>query len=58
MNHSRILEIIIATAIGAVVTLLSKVVEAYMLNHITSVGNVLGGIAASVTYAVERFKQV
>lgn len=58
MRKTKIIEIIIAAIVGAGVTMISKVVEAYLMNHITSAGNIAGGIAASVTYLVERFKNV
>lgn len=58
MNKHRILEIITATMIGAGVTMLSKVVEAYIMEHISLASNVAGGIAASAAYLVERYKQI
>lgn len=56
MNKHRILEILIATAIGAGVTIVSKVVEAYVINHITSISNVAGGVAAAIAYLTEKHK--
>lgn len=56
MNKHRIIEIIIATMIGAGVTIISKVVEAYVMNHITSVSNVFGGVAGAIAYLTEKHK--
>ena len=58
MRKSKIIEIIIAGLVGAGVTIISKVVEAQIMNHLSSVGNILGGIAAGVTYFIEEIKKV
>ena len=58
MRKSKIIEIIIASLVGAGVTIISKVVEAQIMNHLSSIGNIVGGVAASVTYVLERIKKV
>ena len=58
MSKHKFLEILIATAIGTGVTIISKIVEAQITNQLTSISNVVGGIAASGAYLIEQLKRV